>query len=372
MTKQLPPYFPVILDHHPVTREPMKLIMDIAKEAVGDNDMAPELIDMMRASDAFQTMADMSARYSSEHGYTERRHRYQGMVVADAGVQQYWHHYRWTRCGREVYDLDANLVRAFAETDIRVNGDDVQLPVPTFYIAIPESLRMPVKNRETGEHILNGFYISECSIGVDSTLLQPGDPREFLRALAICAVGTSKDPDQPEDNALAVLTLPLSFTGSYETWIDEFMEKDSKLAAMSDQVEYLRGWIRIVINTILYLTSEDRDVEKQRIGPSSELRKRAKAMPSKQGKRALDAATLDVRYFKVGARYKPSRELLEYSDASRTTRHILSRFMVRGHWRMQAHGEKRQLRKRTWIAPFWKGAPWAEVAATIHVRTVEG
>lgn len=31
------------------------------------------------------------------------------------------------------------------------------------------------------------------------------------------------------------------------------------------------------------------------------------------------------------------------------------RFIVRGHWRNQAHGEGRALRKRLWIEPHWKG-----------------
>jgi hypothetical protein len=34
---------------------------------------------------------------------------------------------------------------------------------------------------------------------------------------------------------------------------------------------------------------------------------------------------------------------------------VAQRFIVRGHWRNQAHGEKRALRKRLWIEPHWKG-----------------
>ncbi len=30
-------------------------------------------------------------------------------------------------------------------------------------------------------------------------------------------------------------------------------------------------------------------------------------------------------------------------------------FLVRGHWRQQAHGPARSLRKTLWIQPFWKG-----------------
>lgn len=45
-------------------------------------------------------------------------------------------------------------------------------------------------------------------------------------------------------------------------------------------------------------------------------------------------------------------------------------FLVRGHWREQAHGADRQLRKRIWIQPFWKGPEGARVLLRSH--TVKG
>jgi hypothetical protein len=35
--------------------------------------------------------------------------------------------------------------------------------------------------------------------------------------------------------------------------------------------------------------------------------------------------------------------------------HVAQRFVVRGHWRNQAYGEGRTLRRRKWIEPHWKG-----------------
>ncbi len=35
------------------------------------------------------------------------------------------------------------------------------------------------------------------------------------------------------------------------------------------------------------------------------------------------------------------------------------RWIVRGHWRNQPHGPGSMLRKRIWIAPFWKGTEGA-------------
>lgn len=41
-------------------------------------------------------------------------------------------------------------------------------------------------------------------------------------------------------------------------------------------------------------------------------------------------------------------------------------FLVRGHWRRQAHGEGRLLRRRQWIEPFWKGPEEARVLLRGH------
>ncbi len=41
-------------------------------------------------------------------------------------------------------------------------------------------------------------------------------------------------------------------------------------------------------------------------------------------------------------------------------------FLVRGHWRNQAHGEGRSLRRRQWIEPFWKGPEEARVLLRGH------
>lgn len=45
-------------------------------------------------------------------------------------------------------------------------------------------------------------------------------------------------------------------------------------------------------------------------------------------------------------------------------------FVVRGHWRNQAHGPKRSLRRKQWIEPFWKGP--RDVRAAIRAYSLAG
>jgi len=50
------------------------------------------------------------------------------------------------------------------------------------------------------------------------------------------------------------------------------------------------------------------------------------------------------------------REALKLSESNGgTSRSLIHRFIVRGHWRNQSYGEARALRRRQWIDPFWKG-----------------
>jgi hypothetical protein len=44
---------------------------------------------------------------------------------------------------------------------------------------------------------------------------------------------------------------------------------------------------------------------------------------------------------------------------------VRTRFVVRGHWRNQAHGEGRQMRTKKWISPHWRGPEGA--AAWSHL-----
>ena len=49
------------------------------------------------------------------------------------------------------------------------------------------------------------------------------------------------------------------------------------------------------------------------------------------------------------------RKALAEAGEDRARWKLASRFIVRGHWRNQPYGPKRELRKRTWIEPFFKG-----------------
>ncbi len=53
-------------------------------------------------------------------------------------------------------------------------------------------------------------------------------------------------------------------------------------------------------------------------------------------------------------------------EGTRASSTVNVQFLVRGHWRNQAHGPKHSLRRRQWIEPFWKGEKDAPIPLRTH------
>jgi hypothetical protein len=101
---------------------------------------------------------------------------------------------------------------------------------------------------------------------------------------------------------------------------------------------------RVVLNTLLYINANNGLPEKgeKKIGPEVPVERDHKELPR----------------FRIGRPIKlgPSiRKMLYHRAPTDQARELMNRFMVRGHWRNQAHGPKLTLRKRMWIEPYWKG-----------------
>lgn len=101
-------------------------------------------------------------------------------------------------------------------------------------------------------------------------------------------------------------------------------------------------------------------VAEQRTAPKDKAL--ARAYQRNHGKPLPDVRLVDLRRHAV-ARTEPE------SDAER--RRLSVRFMVRGHWKRQAYGPKRGLRRTIYIAPFMKGPDGAplkvDTPATVKV-----
>lgn len=282
-------------------------------------------------------------------------------VVGNATTQHVWQHYQWVQHGRRVYDVGENLARALLDTEMRVSLADIPVPLPSYYVRVPASLGLTVGHGATGEHVLDGFYVSH------KTTITEYDDKRALNTLSIIAVGRPHvDGRGVGDDALACYGVPGNVTNVEEFLIEEETQAHTQIG-LADNASRMAPWARLVLGLALYLTSEGVDVEKRRLGPTDALRAKAKKIGGNKGKRMIEDATLPVHYVRVGFREKMDADLTAHNNADEATRALTKRFVVRGHYRNQAHGPERSERKLIYIRPHWKGPPWAEVTgARVH------
>lgn len=269
-------------------------------------------------------------------------------VFSSISAQQSWQHLVWRLNGRRVYDLSSQLTASLLQTSLaRLSGTDVPIPVPSFYLRVADSdkLGLTVWNAQTGEHKLDGFYVSARA-----------------NRLFVLATGLPHEGAQKGDDALCTYTIDLDVPDLEEATENFLLLNEKKLEQNTNRAH---DWLRIILGFCLYLTCEDADVEKRRLGPTDAVRARAKKLGGKAGKKLLEQATLPVHYLRVGYREQQSVELENVAGASDEVKKLTKRFVVRGHFRQQAHGPNRTLRKTIFVRSFWKGPPWGELATSI-------
>jgi len=145
-------------------------------------------------------------------------------------------------------------------------------------------------------------------------------------------------------------------------------EEDGNPYALSDAAFYQEGFAfyRLVMNTILYLTSTK--AERESLPPSSKrvLEEASLQTSSKQRKKLERMArfTSDAPFEYLGRSVQP----IDFGGGEGGTSYgegggqkVARRFLVRGHWRLQAHGKGRKDRKTIYIEPHFKGAEISEV-----------
>lgn len=127
-------------------------------------------------------------------------------------------------------------------------------------------------------------------------------------------------------------------------------------------------FFRIIVNAILYLSSNDPDIIKcfsPRQAMEERLAKVKSTVKKKKARNELNkTSTLD--YSAVGTHLPPilvdkGRKSAESGGSNKGVLDSATRFIVRGHWRNQPCGERLQDRRLIWIQPYFKGPDMGEL-----------
>lgn len=335
----------------------------------------PELRRMIHAAE--QADAEIAEVYAEFEGILSKPWESQrGKIAAtgdDVEVLARWL-LTWARSGHNTFDLSQDFVAAMLLTDHRELAiADVRLPFPALLITIPDGFA----RGSEGGHYTKIHVVSTSKADVNvldaaakvTAVLQPlapdargrvlssleGAPPSTISSLvdrahimtgarpAASLVAPAPSPDErhlfiyASDGARALYTTVDTAT---LTWDGLESLPDAGLDGTDHEIQ--RSIWRIVFGSLAYVTAVNTAVE-----PRDATRPVA----------AVGHGKPRVRHWEIGRTIKIAPELVRAARAGsrETAFQVKHRFIVRGHYRNQAHGPERALRTRRWIAPFWKG-----------------
>jgi hypothetical protein len=277
-----------------------------------------------------------------------------------------------------VFAVRDSLVEKLLNTDIdNVLPEDVRLPFPGFYVSLPfgEKLLM-LRNHQTGMHEASFVGIAEGWVGEERGLFCTlwGEPRpdgsdahddhiySFSFQLPKAATESSlrellEANDEIQRAHMRDAGIPLLIKRDVARVYDQSFD-------FYDAISLLR---RFVINFCLYLNSPNPDIEPAKsgqrtwgqivAGESEQKRTKVRVSKSRRTSKKPSATTV-YTIWDVGRNIEQLKRVSSATD-----------ILVRGHFRRQAHGVGRRLRKVIWIEPHIRLSTGEEVAG--HEYDVE-
>lgn len=250
--------------------------------------------------------------------------------------------------GRKAFFFSPNITQKLADTELNIQSEYVATPFPSCLFAYDNQcardaycsmVNMP--NIQDGVvtayvvHFMTEFQ--EPALAVYATLSdRHGNiPAAVLRHLSLA-------PGSKLEDALRT------------DWLERNQAKDDARSAGDDAMFFGPGlrMMRIVANSILYLSSADPDVTE---GLREPVRTMGSTLSAKE-KRRLERSVTKLDYTLVG------RSVAGYQGPTASIgKQLMERIQTRGHWKAQAHGPGRTQRKLIFIEPYWRGPDAAEV-----------
>jgi hypothetical protein len=243
--------------------------------------------------------------------------------------------------GRQVFELGRELLGLFERTDFgSLKADQMKMPYPAIYLHL-EGSTATIEREDKGDHVqLTGIYVQE------------------VKSMDIWIVGLIGASD-PVDTAL-------TFPFDVGTWredglgFDAFVEKHISLGILKEAsaAPYLNS-LRIVMHTLLYLSSPRAELERVEDRQRTRLEEQAKRFEGSRRGRDADQA--------IDEEWTRARVTRIYPQAEREGRATLAQIAsglsprvhwVRGHWNyywVGAHGSPERRLEPRWIQPHLRG-----------------
>lgn len=287
--------------------------------------------------------------------------------------------------GKKTFHFSDNLAEHLANTEINLKAALIQLPFPTCLFTFTSRAVINAMHNirgDAGRWAINAAGLDYSAPVSVFLTVHPAGAGLPGRKLLICA-WHARLPDTSYLMLKRELylgddwTLEQALRTDWETLTPDDLGiglrvnvDDDTIAYQDDDTFYNDGlaFYRIVLNAVLYLSSNQAELTAME-SPRREIEARAKELASPPKRRKLLQTTgryTALDYQEVGASVGPiviQKGETDGSTGSAGGGKPLVRFMVRGHWRRQPHGQESQERKLIWIRPYYKGS---DIAATIN------
>jgi hypothetical protein len=245
--------------------------------------------------------------------------------------------------GSKTFILDSKLLEAFQNTDIPLDmcPSDFKYPFDSFMIESNVPLcTQDRKIRQINTHNIIYFSSNAKKSFLEANLDKYNVNNDDMQTLnenyhehtifnldSVSKIVTTSRILIPNNTKLKVALSSNNFP-------EEFIA--------SSQL-YLQTYMNVFYNTLLYINDPNRNQQETEIHETR----------LAGGKKGHNLSRQNYIILHAPKNYK--------SLSEGTGRTIDKRFIVRGHWRQQAYGEDRSLRKQIWIYPFYKGPEFGEV-----------
>lgn len=246
----------------------------------------------------------------------------------------------WQQTGTKTFILNKNLIEAFQNTDIPLEAYPNEFQYPFDCFLIESDVPLFVTSYEMGsKNVYSILYMHRKAIP-EGQLQIITDTLEKPKEGAVIEWDSILTAFFPKDEFIECIFVYMKDTRTLNENIN--LKKHSIALTELEQVD-ARNMMNIFYNTVLYINDPDRKPEETEVHGSRKM------------STGEENPTVRMPYIVLS----PPKHYKNLSEG--TGRTIDKRFIVRGHWRNQACGEKYSLHKRIWIHPFYKGPELAEV-----------
>ena len=240
--------------------------------------------------------------------------------------------------GQPIFKLSAPLATALTLTEYDGDRDEIRLPFPSIKIKLDPGSGLSLTDENGEEDPIKEIEV--MAYGFDDEYNE--DTRIY--SYYVIADHTFIDPPIQWD------------IDGHQFWgIQEGQDRFKRAVSQQSQYTLTHLIPKLLMNFSLYVQMK---VERKEAGISPGPKQR---QPNASG----DTVYPLGREIKLPSQLKSvySKDI-EGDDEEKWK--IRNRFMVRGHWREQAHGTGRSMRKRIWIQPHWKGPTTGEELERIY------